>query len=111
MNDICQRNCQRLMYIINDALRNFVTLACQEKYLFDSNTFGPGACDTPDSGLGLWILNGKSDHCARNCLRRGNGFKMAVASARTLRAILFDDHMPDFPGCTGGAMIDVAVDD
>src|SRR5579875_705976 len=111
MNDICQRNCQRLMYIMNDTLRNFVTLACQEKYLLGGNTFSPGAGNTPDGGLGFWILNGKSDHGAGDCLRRGDSFQVAVAPARTLRPILFDDHMPDFPGRTGGAMINITVDD
>jgi hypothetical protein len=109
MNDTGQGYGQILLDILNDALCNAITFCGETKYLLGSDSFGPGSSQTANGSFCLRILDRETNHRTRNRLRRRNSFEMSEAAARTLRAILFDQHMA-YLTCQGcRAMINLAV--
>src|SRR5260370_11581322 len=110
MNDVCKGYSEIRMYIESDFMRDFVPLGRQSKHLFCCNTFGSCSCYITNGIFRLRIFYRKSNHRTRDCLRRCNGFEMSIATARTLWAILFDKHVPNFACCAGLPMIDLAID-
>src|SRR5437868_9125325 len=109
MNDTGQGYAQILLDILNDALCNAITFCRETKYLFGSDPFGSGSSDTANGSFCLRILDRETNHRTGNRLRRRNSFEMSEAATRTLRAILFDQHMAYLTCQACRAMINLAV--
>src|SRR2546421_5595188 len=109
MNDTGQGYAQILLDILNDALCDAIPFCRETKYLLGSDPFGSGSSDTANGSFCLRILDRETNHRTGNRLRRRNSFEMSEAATRTLRAILFDQHMAYFTCQACRAMINLAV--
>src|SRR5689334_20518751 len=110
MHNVCQGDSQTRLDLLNDTLRNFVTLSRQAEYLFRRNTLGAGSRNAPGSDFSLRMLCRTPGHRLRDRLRGRNCFKVTVATARTLWPVLFDKHVPNFTCRACRTMVNLAID-